>query len=158
MKLFELFNEKNGRFSWKISDDESLYKKYDIALSNGSFYVVTFSKGIKREYFLDDNSYRHEDIWEIYFCRSNEKFSDKTGQDFITGTGNSFEVFNAIFFCVQDFIRRYNPTKLNFVAANYEESRVKLYNILTKKLTSQSNWKLKINDSDGYTDYLFEKP
>ena len=134
---------------------ESLKSPFDykIKTSNQSIFSAewevpgTDDKPFAIDYvFKATNELKHFGYsWGIVF----QATDDVAGSGFgIIGAGEAFRVFATVAAILKDFIKAKKPEAFHFTAD--EKSRIKLYNKLTKKITSSSPYELtKIKATDN---------
>lgn len=146
MKLLELFKSSSGLY-WDLADDYKSYSTYieyiiDVT-DKEKIHLVFIKVGHNVPEIQSSKS-----VWDIEFT-SNVGGSLSSG---ITGSGNAMKVFAAINECLQHFIRTKKPDGFQFEA--FEPSRKKLYDVLSKKLSTELGWTLEIKDDDkNYKNY-----
>ena len=148
MKLREVFAKPKGKIKWKTKGA----KKWNGEFSIGDRkFVFIALKGT-----VDDSElYPHEDevdkkeAWSVGFVQDATR-KGKARID-ITGEGKPIEVFNKTLAAMKEFVKGAKPKYIYFSAK--EPSRMKLYNIMVKKLASGMGFKV-INASQG--NYLLQ--
>ena len=154
--LTEIFQQPS-KLDWDLADDYNSDAKliqYLIKLPNGRNYVVTIK-------FIGIG------MWTVSFMLRDRihgvGVSSWTalglgGSDGVTGTGNASHVFNAVFDCLKHFVNTRHPKGLFFTAK--QESRKKLYDILSKKMAAIFGWVVTSYETehDGRQYVLSAKP
>ena len=148
MKLTEVFAKPKGKIKWKTKTARKWNGEFSIGDRKFVFIAV---KGA-----VDDSElYPHEDevdkkeAWSVGFVQDATR-KGKARID-ITGEGKPIEVFNKTLVAMKEFVKGAKPKYIYFSAK--EPSRMKLYNLMVKKLASGVGFKV-INASQG--NYLFQ--
>jgi hypothetical protein len=90
--------------------------------------------------------------WEIIFSR------DEDNEVGITNTGDSVRIFSTVAKIVEEFIKERQPEKIQFSSKTKEPTRIKLYNMLAKKLADKYGYDVKNEtEYDEYWYYLTKK-
>ena len=148
MKLREVFAKPKGKIKWKTKTAKKWNGEFSIGDRKFVFIAI---KGT-----VDDSElYPHEDevdkkeAWSVGFVQDATR-KGKARID-ITGEGKPIEVFNKTLAAMKEFVKGSNPKYIYFSAK--EPSRMKLYNLMVKKLASGMGFKV-INASQG--NYLLQ--
>ena len=148
MKLTEVFAKPKGKIKWKTKTARKWNGEFSIGDRKFVFIAI---KGT-----VDDSElYPHEDevdkkeAWSVGFVQDATR-KGKARID-ITGEGKPIEVFNKTLAAMKEFVKGAKPKYIYFSAK--EPSRMKLYNIMVKKLASGMGFKV-INASQG--NYLLQ--
>ena len=148
MKLTEVFAKPKGKIKWKTKTARKWNGEFSIGDRKFVFIAV---KGA-----VDDSElYPHEDevdkkeAWSVGFVQDATR-KGKARID-ITGEGKPIEVFNKTLVAMKEFVKGAKPKYIYFSAK--EPSRMKLYNLMVKKLASGMGFKV-INASQG--NYLLQ--
>ena len=148
MKLREVFAKPKGKIKWKTKGAKKWNGEFSIGDRKFVFIAI---KGT-----VDDSElYPHEDevdkkeAWSVGFVQDATR-KGKARID-ITGEGKPIEVFNKTLAAMKEFVKGAKPKYIYFSAK--EPSRMKLYNLMVKKLASGMGFKV-INASQG--NYLLQ--
>ena len=148
MKLTEVFAKPKGKIKWKTKTARKWNGEFSIGDRKFVFIAV---KGA-----VDDSElYPHEDevdkkeAWSVGFVQDATR-KGKARID-ITGEGKPIEVFNKTLAAMKEFVKGAKPKYIYFSAK--EPSRMKLYNLMVKKLAPGMGFKV-INASQG--NYLLQ--
>ena len=148
MKLTEVFTKPKGKLKWKTKTAKKWNAEFSVGDRKFEFMAL---KGA-----VDDSElYPHEDevdqkeAWSVGFVQAGTgKGSARTD---ITGEGKPIEIFNKALAAMKEFVKGAKPKYIYFSAK--EPSRMKLYNLMVKKLASGVGFKV-INASQG--NYLLQ--
>ena len=149
MKLREVFTKLKGKIKWKRKSATNWTGVFNVDVREFQFMAL---KGA-----IDDSElHPHEDkvdkkeTWVSGFVQSKVEGKTKTSTD-ITGAGKPIEVLNKALVAAKEFVKGAKPKYIYFSAK--EPSRMKLYNIMVKKLASSMGFKV-LNASQG--NYLLQ--
>lgn len=115
--LFELDFNNPRPYTFHDHYIEHGHGKYKFKTSDDRDYEVSFNSSDPNE-------------WEV-------AFKDEDGYMSLTGKGKSFEVIITVVNIVKDFVHKHNPDKFYFYADKTEQSRVKLYTRICKRLSPE---------------------
>jgi len=135
MKLTEVFTKPKGKIKW----DERTSTRWvgEFAVS-GRFsgrqgdtrkFMFAAFKGVDASmvYPLTDKEIDKKKTWEVGFYQTEPELSHD-----ITGAGKPVEIFNKALVAFKEFAQGAKPEAIAFTAK--EPSRIKLYDIMAKKL------------------------
>ena len=122
-----------------FNENQNIWKNKDIKSEN--------KENIK-ELFIKDKIDTKE-TWSVVFAQTAP--GQRLGVTDITGEGKPIEVLNKALAAAKEFVKGAKPAYIYFSAK--EPSRMKLYNIMVKKLTSSMGFKV-LNASQG--NYLLQ--
>ena len=144
MKLTEVFTKPKGKIKW---NRKSAFK-WDGVFSVGSRefrFMALIGAVDDSELYPYEDKVDKEETWNVSFHQS--KIGGKPATDpGITGAGKPIEVFNGALAAMKEFVKGTKPKYIYFSAK--EPSRMKLYNLMVKKLASSAGFKV-INASQG---------
>jgi len=154
MKLREVFTKPKGKIKWATKTAKKWVGDYSV--DDRDFKFEAF-KGI-----VDDSElYPYEDkvdkkeTWFVGFIQLKPgqigTGRRRGGTTNITGKGKPIEVLNKTLVAAKEFVKGAKPAYIYFSAK--EPSRMKLYNIMVKKLASSMGFKV-LNASQG--NYLLQ--
>jgi hypothetical protein len=123
-------NANDTSFSAEFEIDDRLYEV------EGAAYPI-------------DNSDNPKMKWEISFTMDGELSA--------TGTGQEFAVFATVREVFEWFVKKYEPRVFVFTASTDEPTRVKLYNRLSKQISSKFKYQLATETKWGEAFYHFTK-
>jgi len=150
MKLAEVFTKPKGKIKWKRKSAT----KWDgvFSVDDREFRFMALIGAIDdSELHPYEDKVDKKETWNVSFHQS--KVGGKRATDTgITGGGKPIEVFNAALAAIKEFVKGAKPKYIYFSAK--EPSRMKLYNLMVKKLASGLGFKV-INASQG--NYLLQK-
>lgn len=133
----ELAMKKNTEISpAKVSDRE--YVQY-----------ITLEDGLRFKFIA--HYFRTADLWEVIF-EDSEKRAYQVGKR----KGASLELFAALERVFKNFILKTLPNKFRFTADTEEKSRVKLYDLLAKKIEKTQGYKYERKKSTLAVMYTFK--
>lgn len=89
------------------------------------------------ELFRFEANIYNEDFWDVTFEDQHSKTSQQP-----KGMNVALELFAALEKVFTDFMKKANPDEIQFSAANYEKSRVKLYHLISKKIAKKGNFQV----------------
>ena len=125
MKLTEVFTKPKGKITWVKRSP----KKYAARFSVGEDRIFEFMAvlGWTTEHQVHPLNIPLKKVWEVDFVQI------KPTMDWdITGKGKPVEVMNKVLVAFKEFAKMAKPEYITFSAK--EPSRMKLYNIMVKKL------------------------
>lgn len=150
MKLAEVFTKPKGKIKWKRKSAT----KWDgvFSVDDREFRFMALIGAIDdSELHPYEDKVDKKETWNVSFHQS--KVGGKRATDTgITGAGKPIEVFNGALAAIKEFVKGAKPKYIYFSAK--EPSRMKLYNLMIKKLASGLGFKV-INASQG--NYLLQK-
>jgi hypothetical protein len=150
MKLAEVFTKPKGKIKWKRKSAT----KWDgvFSVDDREFRFMALIGAIDdSELHPYEDKVDKKETWNVSFHQS--KVGGKRATDTgITGAGKPIEVFNGALAAIKEFVKGAKPKYIYFSAK--EPSRMKLYNLMVKKLASGLGFKV-INASQG--NYLLQK-
>ena len=150
MKLAEVFTKPKGKIKWKRKSAT----KWDgvFSVDDREFRFMALIGAIDdSELHPYEDKVDKKETWNVSFHQS--KVGGKRATDTsITGGGKPIEVFNGALAAIKEFVKGAKPKYIYFSAK--EPSRMKLYNLMVKKLASGLGFKV-INASQG--NYLLQK-
>ena len=153
MKLREVFTKPKGKIKWTTKTAKKWVGNYSV--DDRGFEFQALKGGVD-----DSELHPHEDkvdkkeTWFVVFFQlepgyighpARRRYTD------ITGKGKSIEVLNKTLVAAKEFVKGAKPAYIYFSAK--EPSRMKLYNIMVKKLSSSMGFKV-LNASQG--NYLLQ--
>ena len=148
MKLTEVFAKPKGKIKWKTKTA----KKWNGEFSVGDRkFVFEATKGAVDESELHphEDEVDQKEAWSVGFVQAGT--GKGSARHDITGEGKPIEVFNKALVAMKEFVKGAKPKYIYFSAK--EPSRMKLYNLMVKKLASGAGFKV-INASQG--NYLLQ--
>ena len=149
MKLTEVFTKPKGKIKWKRKSAT----KWDgvFSVDDREFRFMALIGAIDdSELHPYEDKVDKKETWNVSFHQS--KVGGKRATDTgITGAGKPIEVFNGALAAMKEFVKGAKPKYIYFSAK--EPSRMKLYNLMIKKLASGLGFKV-INASQG--NYLLQ--
>lgn len=115
-------------FRWHRATKKHI--KADFHLEKNDKVVVTFTRMEK------------ENDWELDFSRTSPFTKKQTIVK--TGSGHALEVYSTVLFIISEFCAKHNPMRLVMWALESKEndSRVRLYDRMTRSLPDQIGYKL----------------
>ena len=134
MKLIEVFTKPKGKIKWSFKSST----KWEGTFAVGE-RVFVFTAGMGRA----DESMVHpikmsreeiESVWVVDFMQVKPTVSND-----ITGGGKAIEVFNNALVAAKEFVKGEKPKYISFTAK--ETSRMRLYNVMVKKLAQGLGYK-----------------
>ena len=141
MKLIEVFTKPKGKIKWVTRSP----KKYAAQFSVGEDRVFEFMAvlGWTTEHQVHPLNIPLKKVWEVDFVQI------KPTMDWdITGKGKPVEVMNKVLVAFKEFVKMAKPEYVTFTAK--ESSRMKLYNIMVKKLARGLGFKILIAQQGTY--------
>ena len=149
MKLAEVFTKPKGKIKWKRKSAT----KWDgvFSVDDREFQFMALIGAIDdSELHPYEDKVDKKETWNVSFHQS--KVGGKRATDTgITGAGKPIEVLNKALAATKEFVKGAKPKYIYFSAK--EPSRMKLYNIMVKKLSSGMGFKV-LNASQG--NYLLQ--
>ena len=149
MKLTEVFTKPKGKIKW----NRKSATKWDgvFSVDDREFRFMALIGAIDdSELHPYEDKVDKKETWNVSFHQS--KVGGKRATDTgITGAGKPIEVFNGALAAIKEFVKGAKPKYIYFSAK--EPSRMKLYNIMVRKLASGLGFKV-INASQG--NYLLQ--
>ena len=151
MKLTEVFTKPKGKIKWKTKTA----KKWNAEFSVGDrkFEFMALKGGVdESELYPFEDKVDKKETWSVSFVQiaATRPPGQRRVAD-ITGEGKPIEVFNKTLVATKEFVKGAKPKYIYFSAK--EPSRMKLYNLMVKKLASGAGFKV-INASQG--NYLLQ--
>ena len=142
MKLIEVFTKPKGKIKWRKRGSGGWAGTFEI--DDREFEFTAF-KGVDASlvYPLTDKEINKRQTWEVVFYQTRPKIDDE-----ITGGGKPVEVFNKALVAFKEFVKGAKPKYIAFTAK--EPSRMKLYNIMAKKLSRGLGFKVLSAKSGTY--------
>ena len=150
MKLAEVFTKPKGKIKWKRKSAT----KWDgvFSVDDREFRFMALIGAIDdSELHPYEDKVDKKETWNVSFHQSKVGGQQATDTG-ITGAGKPIEVFNGALAAIKEFVKGAKPKYIYFSAK--EPSRMKLYNLMVKKLASGLGFKV-INASQG--NYLLQK-
>ena len=141
MKLTEVFTKPKGKITWVKRSP----KKYAARFSVGEDRIFEFMAvlGWTTEHQVHPLNIPLKKVWEVDFVQI------KPTMDWdITGKGKPVEVMNKVLVAFKEFAKMAKPEYVTFTAK--ESSRMKLYNIMVKKLARGLGFKILIAQQGTY--------
>ena len=143
MKLIEVFTKPKGKISWKTRSS-STWLGYFVVGGNREFAFYAVRQVSDSQIWpLTDKDVDKNKTWEVIFYQTKPKISDD-----ITGGGKPIEVFNKALAAFKEFVKGAKPESIVFTAK--EPSRIKLYNIMAKKVAKGLGFNLLSAQSGTY--------
>ena len=150
MKLTEVFTKPKGKIKWKRKSATRWDGVFSVDDREFRFMALIGAIDDSELHPYEDKVDKKE-TWNVSFHQS--KVGGKRATDTgITGAGKPIEVFNGALAAIKEFVKGAKPKYIYFSAK--EPSRMKLYNLMVKKLASGLGFKV-INASQG--NYLLQK-
>ena len=146
MKLTEVFAKPKGKVKWTSKSSTKWEGTFAVEDRVFEFRATLGKADESMIYPVKLSKEELEDVWELQFV---QKWPDYSLE--ITGGGKPIEVLNKALVAAKEFVKRAKPAYINFSAK--EPSRMKLYNIMVKKLSSSMGFKV-LNASQG--NYLLQ--
>jgi len=148
MKLTEIFAKPKGKIEWKTKSAKKWNGEFSVGDRKFVFIALKGAVDESELYPFEDKVDKKE-TWSVGFVQdATGKGSARTD---ITGEGKPIEVFNKALVAMKEFVKGAKPKYIYFSAK--EPSRMKLYNLMVKKLASGAGFKV-INASQG--NYLLQ--
>ena len=148
MKLTEVFTKPKGKLKWKTKSAKKWVGYFGVGTREFKFEALKGEVDPSGLYPFEDKVDAKE-TWSVVFAQdATGKGSARTD---ITGKGKPIEVFNGALAAMKEFVKGAKPKYIYFSAK--EPSRMKLYNLMVKKLASGAGFKV-INASQG--NYLLQ--
>ena len=149
MKLAEVFTKPKGKIKWKRKSATRWDGVFSVDDREFRFMALIGAIDDSELHPYEDKVDKKE-TWNVSFHQSTVggKRATDTG---ITGAGKPIEVFNGALAAIKEFVKGAKPKYIYFSAK--EPSRMKLYNLMVKKLASGLGFKV-INASQG--NYLLQ--
>ena len=149
MKLAEVFTKPKGKIKWKTKSATRWDGVFSVDDREFRFMALIGAIDDSELHPYEDKVDKKE-TWNVSFHQS--KVGGKRATDTgITGAGKPIEVFNGALAAIKEFVKGAKPKYIYFSAK--EPSRMKLYNLMIKKLASGLGFKV-INASQG--NYLLQ--
>jgi len=149
MKLAEVFTKPKGKIKWKRKSATRWDGVFSVDDREFRFMALIGAIDDSELHPYEDKVDKKE-TWNVSFHQS--KVGGKRATDTgITGAGKPIEVFNGALAAIKEFVKGAKPKYIYFSAK--EPSRMKLYNLMIKKLASGLGFKV-INASQG--NYLLQ--
>ena len=149
MKLAEVFTKPKGKINWKRKSAAEWAGVFSVG--DREFRFMAQKGGVDdSELFPHEEEVDKKEVWSVGFAQSRVGGKAKASTD-ITGAGKPIEVFNKAIVAMKEFVKGARPKYIYFSAK--EPSRMKLYNIMVKKLSSSAGLKV-INSAQG--NYLLQ--
>ena len=146
MKLTEVFAKPKGKIKWTSKSSTKWEGTFTVGDRVFEFRAAMGRADESMIYPVKLSKEELEDVWELQFV---QKWPDYSLE--ITGGGKPIEVLNKALAAAKEFVKRAKPKYIYFSAK--EPSRMKLYNIMVKKLSSGMGFKV-LNASQG--NYLLQ--
>ena len=148
MKLREVFTKPKGKIKWKTKTAKNWNAEFSVGDRKFMFIAL---KGVvdESELYPHEDEVDQKEAWAVGFGRYTTRKS--RARTDITGEGKPIEVFNGALAAMKKFVKGAKPKYIYFSAK--EPSRMKLYNLMVKKLASGLGFKV-INASQG--NYLLQ--
>lgn len=126
------------RYIKEIFNKPVKFERQSSGTYNSTEYQFEIDEKLYEVKFYDPDVAEFPDSHEVIFVLTRVGGDRVRGFDTekITGTGDSIAVFSTVANILKDFIQNYKPDILYFAAK--EQSRIKLYKKLSKKLSSMS--------------------
>ena len=156
MKLTEVFTKPKGKLKWKTKTAKKWNAEFSVGDRKFEFMALKGAVDESELYPFEDKVDKKE-TWSVSFVQivatsgtwtrppGHRRVAD------ITGEGKPIEVFNKTLVATKEFVKGTKPKYIYFSAK--EPSRMKLYNLMVKKLASGAGFKV-INASQG--NYLLQ--
>jgi len=149
MKLTEVFTKPKGKINWKRKSAAGWSGVFSVG--GREFRFMAQKGGVDdSELFPHEEEVDKKEVWSVVFVQSRVGGKAKASTD-ITGAGKPIEVFNKALAAMKEFVKAAKPKYIYFSAK--EPRRMKLYNLMVKKLASGAGFKV-INASQG--NYLLQ--
>ena len=142
MRLKEVFTKPKGKIKWVERSPKHYAAEYGVGQDRIFEFIALLG------HTTDDMIYPVEDvplekIWLVGFAQKRPTFSHQ-----ITGKGKAIEVMNKSLAAFKEFAKMAKPEYITFSAK--EPSRMKLYNIMVKKLARGLGFEVLTTDSGNY--------
>ena len=148
MKLTEVFTKPKGKIKWKTKSATNWTGVFSVG--DRKFVFVALKGAVEEsELYPHEDEVDQKEAWAVGFVQDATR-KGKARID-ITGEGKPIEVFNKTLAAMKEFVKGAKPKYIYFSAK--EPSRMKLYNLMVKKLASGMGFKV-INASQG--NYLLQ--
>ena len=151
MKLREVFTKPKGKIKWTTKTAKKWVGDYSVGDRDFKFQAF---KGIVDDSELHpyEDKVDKKETWSVSFVQiaATRPAGQRRVAD-ITGEGKPIEVFNGALAAMKEFVKGAKPKYIYFSAK--EPSRMKLYNVMVKKLASSMGFKV-LNASQG--NYLLQ--
>ncbi len=134
MKLIEVFTKPKGKIKWTRQTPMVWRGSFDV---EDRKFVFTAARGGADESLIHPVKLSKEeigDIWIVGFVQTRPSITHD-----ITGGGKPIEVFNNALAALKELVRREKPKYISFSAK--ETSRMRLYNVMIKKLAKGLGYK-----------------
>ena len=142
MKLIEVFTKPKGKIKWSKRTSKAWAGDFEV--EDRKFEFAAF-KGVDASaiFPLTDKDVDKKQTWDVVFYQTEPELSHD-----ITGGGKPVEVFNKALLAFKEFVKGAKPKYIAFTAK--EPSRMKLYNIMAKKLARGLGFKVLSAKSGTY--------
>ena len=154
MKLREVFTKPKGKIKWTTKTAKKWVGNYSVDDRGFEFNAMKGDVDDSELHPYEDKVDKKE-TWFVGFfqLKPGQLGTDwrRGGTTDITGKGKSIEVLNKTLVAAKEFVKGAKPAYIYFSAK--EPSRMKLYNIMVKKLASSMGFKV-LNASQG--NYLLQ--
>ena len=142
MRLKEVFTKPKGKIKWVERSPKHYAAEYGVGQDRIFEFIALLG------HTTDDMIFPVEDIplekiWLVGFAQKRPTFSHQ-----ITGKGKAIEVMNKSLAAFKEFAKMAKPEYITFSAK--EPSRMKLYNIMVKKLARGLGFKILIAQQGTY--------
>lgn len=154
MKLTEVFTNPKGKIKWKTKTAKEWKGEFSVGDRK---FLFNATKGTVDESGLHphEDEVDQKEVWLVEFLQigtgKDTAFARNFGRADITGGGKPIDVFNKVIAAMKEFVKGSKPKYIYFSAK--EPSRMKLYNLMVKKLASSAAFSV-INASQG--NYLLQ--
>ena len=154
MKLTEVFTKPKGKIKWKTKSATNWTGEFSV--DDRKFAFIALKGAVEEsELYPHEDEVDQKEAWAVGFVQMGTRKDTAAARNFgrvdITGGGNPIEVFNGALAAMKEFVKGAKPKYIYFSAK--EPSRMKLYNLMVKKLASSAGFKV-INASQG--NYLLQ--
>ena len=148
MKLTEVFTKPKGKIKWKTKSATNWTGVFSVG--DRKFVFVALKGAVEEsELYPHEDEVDQKEAWSVGFVQAGT--GKGSARSDITGEGKPIEVFNKTLAAMKEFVKGAKPKYIYFSAK--ESSRMKLYNLMVKRLASGAGFKV-INASQG--NYLLQ--
>ena len=138
-----------------------LYKAFQMEKNANDLLLKAKKKGLveyttRQGRYIDPESDQSKKgwifSWEVYF-------EDESGEVGMAPKrkGAAIEIFSALEVAIRQFVASKNPAIFRFSSELGEQSRVKLYKLIAKKISKLGGYKVITRDMDGSKYFVFYK-
>ena len=142
MRLKEVFTKPKGKIKWVERSPKHYAAEYGVG-QDRIFEFIALRGHTTEDMIFPVEGIPLEKVWLIGFAQKKPEYSHR-----ITGKGDAIEVMNKTLVAFKEFAKMAKPEYITFSAK--EPSRMKLYNIMVKKLMKGLGFEVLTTDSGNY--------